>query len=132
MRPVFADTFFFIALINERDEYHGAARAWKAGSRAPIVTTPWVLVDVLDAMASSPVRGATASFVARLLTDRATQVVDDRDLFQEGLRLFTSREDKAWSVTDCISFVVMKRRRISQALTADHHFTQAGFKALLR
>jgi uncharacterized protein len=42
-----------------------------------------------------------------------------------------SRRDKEWSLTDCISFVVMKERGLTEALTADHHFEQAGFKALL-
>jgi predicted nucleic acid-binding protein len=49
---------------------------------------------------------------------------DDSDLYR-------NRADKNWSLTDCISFVVMKRKGITEALTGDHHFEQAGFKALL-
>lgn len=132
MKPFFADTFYFLALINERDERHAEAAAWRSGSRAPIITTNWVLVEVLDAMSSTHVRATTAWFVSMLLKNRNVEVVDDADLFSAGLRLYTARDDKDWSVTDCISFVVMKRRRIAQALTADHHFVQAGFEALLR
>lgn len=132
MRPVFADTFYFLALLNERDEQHGDAVAWRSGSRAPVITTTWVLVEVLDAISTTNARATTAWFVSRLFTERSVEVVDDADLFSEGLRLYTQREDKGWSVTDCISFVVMKRRRLTHALTADRHFTQAGFKALLR
>jgi uncharacterized protein len=54
------------------------------------------------------------------------------DLFEEGLALYQRRPDKDWSLTDCISFVVMERQQIRHALTGDHHFEQAGFVALLR
>jgi predicted nucleic acid-binding protein len=55
-----------------------------------------------------------------------------RRLFKAGLKLHHERQDKAWSLTDCISFVVMRRQSIQTALTSDHHFEQAGFDALLR
>jgi len=54
------------------------------------------------------------------------------EIFLLGIELYRSRADKAWSLTDCISFVVMNREGITEALTADHHFEQAGFKALIR
>ena len=54
------------------------------------------------------------------------------ELFSKGFAFFTSRPDKDWSFTDCISFVVMRERGITNALTADHHFEQAGFVALLK
>jgi predicted nucleic acid-binding protein len=56
----------------------------------------------------------------------------DPKLFDEGVKLFESRSDKEWSLTDCISFVVMQREGIAEALTGDHHFEQAGFVALLK
>lgn len=52
-------------------------------------------------------------------------------LFSEGLLLYRDREDKEWSLTDCISFVVMEREGLTEALTGDHHFEQAGYGALL-
>ncbi|HEY4594260.1 MAG TPA: nucleic acid-binding protein, partial [Thermoanaerobaculia bacterium] len=52
--------------------------------------------------------------------------------FQEALSLYEQREDKHWSLTDCASFQIMRRDRMTQALTYDHHFEQAGFQALLR
>ena len=48
---------------------------------------------------------------------------------EEGLGLYESRPDKEWSLTDCISFVVMKKEGIVEALTEDRHFEQAGFVA---
>nr|MBA2333413.1 nucleic acid-binding protein [Blastocatellia bacterium] len=62
---------------------------------------------------------------------RVTIVPLDSNLFDRGLRLMASRPDKNWSLTDCISFVVMKERSLSDALTADRHFEQAGFRALM-
>lgn len=56
----------------------------------------------------------------------------DQILFDAGLELYASRSDKEWSLTDCISFVVMRERGITDALTGDHHFEQAGFVALLK
>ena len=53
------------------------------------------------------------------------------ELFERGCRLYADRPDKDWSLTDCISFVVMEEKAITEALTADHHFEQAGFNALL-
>ncbi len=53
-------------------------------------------------------------------------------LLEQGLALYTRRSDKDWSLTDCISFVVMKAEGIEEALTGDHHFEQGGFVALLK
>ena len=62
----------------------------------------------------------------------AIVVAPDVRLYDAGLRLYADRLDKNWSVTDCISFLAMRERRIVEALTTDHHFEQAGFVALLK
>ncbi len=68
----------------------------------------------------------------RISHDPQIEVVPfSHELNAEALRLFTDRSDKEWSLTDCLSFVVMARRNVQQALTADHHFEQAGFRVLL-
>jgi predicted nucleic acid-binding protein len=76
-----------------------------------------------------------ADFLALLGGIRAsprTRVIPlDSLLLQRGLDLFAGRPDKNWSLTDCISFVVMQDEGLTEALTADGHFEQAGFKALL-
>lgn len=56
----------------------------------------------------------------------------DMETFDAGVELYRARPDKDWSLTDCISFVVMRERGITEALTGDRHFEQAGFKALLK
>ncbi len=67
-----------------------------------------------------------------LLADANVQVVSfDMQLHEEGIRLYVTRADKEWSLTDCISFIVMRRESVAEALTGDHHFEQAGFVALL-
>src|ERR1035438_695368 len=53
------------------------------------------------------------------------------DLVDAAMQLYGTRHDKNWSLTDCFSFVVMEQRRLVQALTADNHFRQAGFEAVL-
>ena len=55
-----------------------------------------------------------------------------QELYRSAFDLFSQRTDKEWSLTDCISFVVMQQRGLTEALTSDGHFEQAGFKALLR
>ncbi len=60
------------------------------------------------------------------------EVVSGDDWLERGVDLYARRPDKAWSLTDCISFVVMADRKLTEALTGDHHFEQAGFLALLK
>jgi predicted nucleic acid-binding protein len=59
-------------------------------------------------------------------------VPPETKLFDQGIEFYQCRPDKAWSLTDCLSFVVMTDLGISEALTGDHHFEQAGFRALLK
>ncbi len=133
MRCAFCDSFFFIALLSPADAAHGRARSFVAGYRERMLTTSWVLTELADALSGVGSRAATASFIERLPTWDALQIVTAEDsLFQAGLSLYKSRPDKEWSLTDYISFVVMRREGISEALTGDHHFEQAGFIALLK
>jgi predicted nucleic acid-binding protein len=62
---------------------------------------------------------------------RVTIVPAAQDLFEQGIELFAKRPDKEWSLTDCISFIVMQEYELTDAVTADHHFEQAGFRILL-
>ena len=56
----------------------------------------------------------------------------DPKVQQAGFDLYESRLDKDWSLTDCVSFAVMTQRGLTEALTADHHFEQAGFRAMFK
>jgi len=129
----FADTSYLLALLNPRDQWHPAAREWSARLKEPILTTDWVLAEVADAMVVGPNRSAVVAFIRMLRQRDDTEIVPaSRTLFDSGLDLFADRPDKEWSLTDCISFVVMGERGLTEALTSDHHFEQGGFTVLLK
>lgn len=133
MRRVFADTFYFLAVLNQRDSAHEQALAFYGDDQLHLVTTEWILTEVADANAEPARRPGYQQLLAVLEQDKHVQVVPaSHELFRRGLRLFFDRPDKAWSLTDCISFVVMSDEGLPEALTGDHHFDQAGFTALLR
>jgi predicted nucleic acid-binding protein len=93
-----------------------------------MVTTHWILTEVADAFAGSSARKIIRGLVAELENDSSVLLLEaSPDLFQRGLSLYHERPDKGWSLTDCISFVVMKDWDLTEALTGDRHFTQAGF-----
>ena len=132
MTKVFGDTFYFLALLNKRDEAHDKAVEY-AACIEQLVTTEWVLTELADGLASSRQREMFLKTRQELLDDGDVLVVPlDMELYDEGINLFASRPDKDWSLTDCISFVVMRREGLSEALTGDHHFEQAGFIVLLK
>jgi len=129
----FADSFVFLAMLNQRDRKHRAAVAALSGSRDPLVTTAWILTELADGLCAAKSRTVFISLEARLKSDsRFTIVPASAQLYVDGLNLYRQRPDKDWSLTDCISFVVMHQRGMGEALTGDHHFEQAGFTALLK
>jgi predicted nucleic acid-binding protein len=131
MKPVFADTGFFLALVNARDQYPQAAKNLNASLVTPLLTA-WVLLEFANAIATSRARSEFGITLARLRSERDAEIIaPSPELFDRGCELYTSRSDKEWSLTDCISFVVMKERGLTDALTPDRHFEQAGFKILL-
>ena len=133
MSERFADTFVFLAMLNRRDERHRAAIDALRGVRGHLVTTAWVVTELANGLSASESRSAFVRLERRLRTDsRVTIVPPDVPLYEAGLTLYRQRPDKNWSLTDCISFVVMRQRGISEALTGDRHFEQAGFIALLK
>lgn len=132
MSRVFADAFYFVALLNRADQYHAQAAAAAGELRGEIVTTEWVLAEVADALADSASRRSVVPFVRDLAQDPKVKIVRaGDDWFERGLQLYEQRPDKDWPLTDCISFAVMTAEKLTEALTGDHHFTQAGFRALL-
>jgi predicted nucleic acid-binding protein len=133
---VFADTFYWIALIDVRDEWNSRVRAGSRALRAAeLVTTEAVLVEVLNAFAArhALLRQAAAVQVQRILANPQTEVVSEtHDDFMAGFALYLDRPDKQYSLTDCISMQIMRARAIREVLTHDHHFEQEGFVPLLR
>jgi predicted nucleic acid-binding protein len=132
MSAVFADTFYFLGLLNRADEAHGRCVRFSQEYRGDIVTTDYIIVEVADALSAPAYRLGAARFLHALQRNAWAQVIaGSRELLQRGLELYAARPDKEWSLTDCISFVVMADSGITDAATGDHHFAQAGFKPLL-
>lgn len=133
MTPCFGDTFFFLALLAENDEAHEQATRFITRLKQDIYTTTWVLTEVADAIAAPSTRATFVPFLAFLRAHPRVVIVQTTDdLFDRGVALFDKRLDKGWSLTDCISFIVMQEQGITEALTGDHHFEQAGYVALLK
>jgi hypothetical protein len=133
MKPVFADTSYFVAFCGLSDSSHARAIKLSASLLGGIVTTEYVLVETGGLLSRPQDRPAYLSLVRDLASDPSVEIISaSRRLFRAGFDLFAYRLDKSWSMVDCISFVAMKQRRLHEALSADQHFVQAGFRALLR
>lgn len=119
----FADTSFFIAYLNPRDQWHAAAKEHMAHSRDAVVTTFWVLIELGNYLAGSTIRRRFVPFVRDLAREPRMRIVRPSGRFaDEAFEAYDTRADKAWSVTDCLSFVVMRKQRLREALSTDHHF----------
>lgn len=133
MKMVFADAFYFVGLINRADQHHAKVVAAARELRDEIITTEWILAEFADALAESASRRLVPQFIRELEQDAKVKIVRaSTDLFHRSLALYEDRPDKDWSLTDCISFAVMKDESIREALTGDQHFEQAGFVASLK
>jgi predicted nucleic acid-binding protein len=132
---VFVDTVAWIALVNTRDSLHLRARETfdrLLGADALFVTSEFVLIELGNALSAPEIRSRTAGFIGALNASTAIVIVaSGTELFQRGLELFGERSDKAWSLVDCTSFVIMADQGITEAFTEDRHFEQAGFVKLL-
>ena len=133
MKPVFADTFFFFAVLNRADPLHQRAVAYSRNTRLLRITTDWVITELADGLSKVGDRERFMDVYRHIQTSPAIRVVPaSRLLLEEAIALYASRPDKDWPLTDCVSFVVMRDEGIIQALTGDQHFEQAGFTALLK
>jgi len=133
MNRIFADSYFFFALLNPHDAAHAKAIDIGRQYRGPLVTTAWVLTEVADGLANTPHRKIFRQILDDLEANKTSLVVPaNTETFERGVDLYHARPDKQWSLTDCISFVVMSEEGITEALTGDRHFEQAGFVALLK
>jgi predicted nucleic acid-binding protein len=130
---VFADTFSLINWLNPRDEAHALVTGYLDGFTGRLVTTEWVLMELADALSAPAARTTAVAFLQAVRADPLFEVIGyDPAVYRAGFELFAGRPDKAWSLTDCISFAVMTERGLVEALTADHHFEQAGFRAVFK
>jgi hypothetical protein len=136
VNEVFLDTAFAIALSSSGDDFHSVALDLAdelETSPSRIVTTTAVLMEIGNALSKQRYRPAAVDLLLSLENDPRVEIVPvSGDLYEEAFKLFSERTDKEWGLVDCVSFVVMRDRKISDALTSDDHFRQAGFNALMR
>lgn len=130
---VFLDTYCLIAWINTRDAAHQRVKSYLDSYSGNIVTTEWILLEFADAFSQSSTKPLAIEAINRIHRLPMFVVVGlDPVVYQAGFDLYKGRSDKDWSLTDCTSFAVMTQRGLSEALTADHHFEQAGFRAVFK
>jgi uncharacterized protein len=134
VKAVFADTFYFLALLNADDVAHLRATEAARNLSGQVVTTSWVLAELANSLSKFPASRLQflQTFDKMQKNSKMLLLPPSSKQLLAGIDFFRARPDKEWSLTDCISFIVMKERRIKEALTGDHHFEQAGFIALLK
>jgi predicted nucleic acid-binding protein len=136
MRRVFADAGYWIALLNPKDGLHAKALEVSATlGRSRIVTSEVVLSEVLNAFAGKgeSLRNAACALVDRIRSNPNAEIVPmTSSAFRDAMERYRTRADKTWGLTDCTSFLIMEQKGITDALSADRDFEQAGFIGLLK
>ncbi len=138
MQEVFLDAGYVIALEFGRDQNHGAALGhWRArigtrrAGRTPqprLVTTTYVFDEVVTYLNARGLHASAVKVGRRLRESPSVELVGvSDDLFEKGFSLFVSRPDKRYSLTDCVSFALMRERDVTIASFFDRHFEQEGF-----
>lgn len=130
--PIFIDTGYILAAVNTADKFHQRAETAAQRIKPPFVTTEAVLIEVGNALSKLRWRTLGIATLAKLRNAANIEIVPvESPLLDEAIQLYSTRPDKEWGLTDCISFVVMQTRGLTQVLTTDQHFEQAGFQNLL-
>ena len=136
MTEFFLDTAYAIALISETDDFHYQALALASyieENQVNLITTHAILLEIGNTLSKFRYRTAAVQLLDALENDVSVEITPlSEPLYKEALRLYRERSDKEWGLVDCISYLVMKRRGIYQALTTDEHFRQMGFQVLMR
>ena len=138
MNEVFVDTSGWASFFMEKDPYHTEAlelmTQWQQQNRR-VVTTNYVLTELIVLLSGSrgQQRLAVLNYIETIRSADWIEIVHiDESLDEKAWQLLANRLDKEWSLVDSVSFVVMQERSLMEALTADHHFEQAGFVCLLK
>jgi predicted nucleic acid-binding protein len=130
---LFLDTAFIQALLNPRDDYHQQAR--QLFPRIRVASEVWIteaiLVEVGNALSALNRNGAVQFIQGCYSTDNIKVVNVDTTLLMQAIALYQARADKSWGLTDCISFIVMRQQNLTDSVTSDRHFLQAGFRILM-
>ena len=135
-QTVFADTAAWLALINKSDTMHKKAKKIRDSlltHNARFVVTDYVIVEIANSLSRIPFRESAIHLIKSMTASRNIEIVEiDKTVYGEAWELYSGRTDKEWSLTDCTSFIIMNRNRITEAFTSDRHFEQSGFTILLK
>lgn len=135
MKPIFIDTSGWIALVNLSDSLNRKAaqvyaEKYKEGNR--FVTHQGIILEVGNSLSGIHLRQTAIGLKEKIEnSSRIEEIEINNELYQTAWKLYAERLDKNWGIVDCISFVIMQKSEITEALTADRHFEQAGFRKLL-
>ena len=136
MRVIFLDTFYLQSLADYQDNSHQMAiKMTNRLGRFASVTSEMVLTELLNALCGrgAYLRQVALNMVEELQQSQTVEIVPQTpQLFADALVFYRQRQDKCYSLTDCSSMLIMRQKKISDALTFDRHFQQEGFNALLR
>lgn len=134
MKILFADAFYWNALLNPRDDFHSQVRNFSQSLiQVSLITTDEILTEVLNFFSNYPsyMKDGAVEFVNGILNNHQINVLPQtHHSFLRGLKLYSQRLDKGYSLTDCISMSMMKELGINEVLTHDKHFRQEGFTIL--
>jgi predicted nucleic acid-binding protein len=134
MQTLFADTFYWVALIHAKDQWHRQVRSFSTLIKDyHLITTDLVLIEYLNFFAKydQPMKRGVVNFYRQIQTSPQLQIISvDSNLIELGVQLYANRLDKGYSLTDCVSMIVMKQLDIHEILTHDKHFTQEGLTIL--
>lgn len=132
MSRIFLDASFYVALLNQQDEYHEQAVALSRSLREAVVTTEYVLIELGNWLSQTGDKEAFRELLERMEDDERTLIVPcSSNLFLQAVEVYTTRTERNWTLSDCISFVVMQREEITRVATLNPAFAQAGFDMLL-
>jgi predicted nucleic acid-binding protein len=135
MHEIFLDTAYAIALSAQSDQYHAQALLLAEQleeSNARLITTHAVMLEIGNALARQRHRAMAVRLLFALEIDPNVEILPlSRQLYEQALQVYRARPDKEWGLTDCVSYLVMQERGITEVLTSDMHFQQMGFRALL-
>jgi len=128
LEPLFVDTGYIIALVNKNDAHHEQALFLsKKYETFPVVTTTGILSEIGNAFSRTNRKQAVQIIQYFSSAEEATVVSLTVGLFKNSLEIYKKHSDKTWGLVDCISFAVMRTRKIKTALAFDHHFEQSGY-----
>jgi uncharacterized protein len=136
MNKVFLDSSYAIALSAPSDEQHQPAEELAEqleAEGAQFVTTRAILLEIGNSLSKLRYRQAAVRLLNAMENDPNVEIVSVTEaLYERAFELYRNRPDKEWGLIDCMSFAVMSERKLTDALTTDDHFRQAGFRILLQ